>query len=268
MLPERKLLILTEVQKHCGIWATETFEGVSTVSVSPHAKSVTSVNYFPRELLFKQNEHFSLPSLYLIFYGKLFFASLVSTCKTKCIFWALGHLSWSARFWHGELVSKLQTSMGPNMNHHAGDFHIHVKKSVITAATYCSCWQGKVAKLAGRYDWKRFTDTVLSSDTCCHGHPRQREPTQATHASSAFGPKVHIPVSSWSQPHLAVGGVQTGPAVINFTVNFTSISPDVFLEEENPLARIHLYSSTTSVSTYLQLYGFAIWRTWLLFLPS
>lgn len=54
---------------------------------------------------------------------------------------------------------------------------------------------------------------------------------QATHACFAFGSEV---LTSGSQPHLAVGGVQAGPAAINLNVNFTSISPDVFLEKEDP----------------------------------
>jgi len=76
----------------------------------------------------------------------------------------------------------------------------------------------------------------------------------------------HTLVSSRSQPHLAVRGVQTDPAAINFNVNSTSISPDVCLEKEDPLAMIHLCSHSASTFTNLKLYGFAIWSIWLLVL--
>lgn len=68
----------------------------------------------------------------------------------------------------------------------------------------------------------------------------------------------HTLVISWSQPHLAVEGVRTGPDAINFNVSFTNVSPDGFLEEEDPLAVINLYSYSASIFTNLQLYGFAI----------
>lgn len=64
----------------------------------------------------------------------------------------------------------------------------------------------------------------------------------------------HTLTSSWYQAPLAVGGVQSGLAATNFDVNFTSISHNDFLEEEDSLATIHNYSHSALIFTKLQLY--------------
>lgn len=147
--------------------------------------------------------------------------------------------------------------MGPSMNHHAGDFHIHITWISHNKSTKLQAADGQKLLRWGEEITERDIDntsifrkyfTVFTANgkkiikLLMHGLPL------------VLKYRPHTLTSSWYQAPLAVGGVQTGLAATNFNVNFTGISPDDFLEEEDSLATIHNYSHSALIFTKLQLY--------------